>query len=204
MSNNSNYYLNLSIDVGDALNPNFNLTDFKKTSSDPDKPVSVWAIQKENLSSVFNTNWLSNLDSLGLDLSYALIFYRKANYDDRTLHVDTLANPFKVVNHGVNFVYDEDDDSEMVWYLLDSKDGTVEENFSTTGSLPACFWHLDSFYGKEVARKTIGRNLVLVNTSQPHTVQTFTKPRWSFSLRFTDCHELTWDEAIQKFSIISG
>lgn len=200
MSTSSDCYLNLNIDVKDALASSFSLSEFEKTSSSPQSPVKVWGVKSENLQDIFNKKWMSKLNSQGLVLSYALIFYREPNYMDRTVHVDTLANPLRVVNHGVNFVYDEHDDSEMIWYCLDSKDGTIEENFDNSGDLPACFWHLDNFYGKEISRKTIGRNLVLVNTSYPHTVQTFTKPRWSFSLRFTDSHELTWNEALDKFA----
>jgi len=197
-----NFFLDLNVDVSKALSPKLNLAEFRKSGSNPKGPIDVWHIPKEKLQNIFNVTWLDYFVKRDLEVTYALIFYRDKNYFHNDLHVDTIPDPLTIINYAVNFVYDLEDDSEMIWYKLDPRDGTLEENFSFEGGLPTITWNLDQFYGQEVARKTIGRNLVLVNTSYPHTVQTYTKPRWSFSLRFTDLDTLSWQEAVKKFSRI--
>jgi len=195
------FYLDLNIDVRDALSSSLSLSEFRKTGANADGPVDVWHLPKEKMQTIFNIEWLDFIQKeINVDLAYALIFYRTSNYFHRDLHVDSLPDPLRIINYGINFVEDKDDDSEMIWYELNPKDGTLEDNFMLSGGLPTCTWSLDDFNGKELARKTIGRNLVLVKTSLPHTVQTFTKPRWSFSLRFTDLDLLSWEEAVAKFS----
>lgn len=194
-------YLDLGVDVTNALSPNLDLSMFRKTGRDPEGPIDVWRIAEDELHTIFNIKWLNFLQkTLEVDITYVLIFYRTSNYFYPELHVDTLSDPLRVINYGVNFVYDKDDDSEMIWYDLDPKDGTLEDNFAFSGGLPSCKWNIETFCGKEIARKTIGRNLVLVKTSIPHTVETFSKPRWSFSIRFKDLDKLSWQDAVNKFS----
>jgi len=116
-------------------------------------------------------------------------------------YIDVKTNPLRTINYAVNFIYDKDDDSEMIWYELGNNDPGIEDTIEYhENGIPNCEWNIETFNGKEVARKTIGRNLVLVNTSIPHTVQTFKKERLAFSLRFSDFTEKSWSEAIRKLS----
>jgi hypothetical protein len=202
------YFLDLDFDVTNALSASLDLDALRLTGEDPSGAHDIWCFMRDDLDKIFDAEWINRLESLGLSISYALVFYRKDNYFHPHAHVDTLGDEnfdiqkdsIPVINYGVNFVLDAEDDSEMIWYELDPRDGTIADNFLINNGRGCSTWDLNHFYGKEVARKTIGRNLVLVNTAVPHTVQTFNKTRWSFSLRFTDLDRLSWNEAVDKFS----
>lgn len=198
-------WLDLDIDVKSAISKTFDFNKFRKTGNYPNDPVDVWFKDKNDIKKIFNQEWLTYMSSLNLEVQGALIFYRAPNHLCKHLHVDMTADPPKVVTYGVNFVVDPYDDSEMIWYDLGPNDNSIDSQFKIDkkSQIPSCEWNLSNFNGPEIDRKTIGNNLCLVKTTIPHTVQTYNKQRWSFSLRFADLTDLTWPEAINKFSRFS-
>lgn len=199
MAMHSNYYINLDIDVTDALRNDLDLEDFRKTGNNTWAPIDIWHLTKKNLIDVYNKEWLERMRSLSLEVEGSLIFYRAPNLFHKKLHIDVEVNPVRIVQYGVNFVYDENDDSQMIWYELNSPESLEERINWTAAGVPYCSWDLEEFDGNEVSRKTIGRRLVLVNTSVPHTVETFDKERWSFSLRMSDMANINWRDTLTKF-----
>jgi len=195
----TNYFIDLDIDITHALRDDLDLEDFRKTGNNINAPIDIWHLSKKNLIDVYNKDWLDYMKSISIEVEGSLIFYRAPNLFHKKLHIDVEIDPVKIVQYGVNFVYDENDNSEMIWYELNSQEPLEDRINWTAAGVPYCSWDLDEFDGYEAARKVIGKKLVLVNTSVPHTVETFDKERWSFSLRMSDMAYLNWKDTVSKF-----
>lgn len=195
------YYLELDIDVENAFNKQLDLERFRKTGYNLDGRIDMWHITRKNLLNIFDQAWLDYMASLAIDVEEAIIFYREPNYFHKNLHID-ISPSSQIMSNGLNFVFDHHDDSEMLWYELENNDedyimSTIKY---TEHDLPYASWEVDEFPGSLADRKTIGRKMTLVKTCVPHTVVTYTLPRWSFSLRTQELSNWSWEEAIDKLS----
>lgn len=195
----SKYYIDLNIDATNALRHDLDLEDLKNTVTNND-PVKSWTLRKEKLLDIYNKDWLDHIESIAGKIVGSLIFWRAPNYFDDKLHIDMKPDPLEVAKWGLNFGVDNNDNSDMIWYEPNSKEfldrGTTK--FTSNGS-PYRVWSLEEFEGYEAARKKIGQKLVLINTSIPHTIETFNKERWGFSLRTSDMAKLNWEDVTVKF-----
>ena len=197
----SKYFVDLNIDATNALRSDLDLEDFKNTVNTND-PVKSWTLMGESLYDVYDKEWLNYIDSVAGKIIGSLIFWRASNYFDDKLHIDLKPDPLEVAKWGLNFGIDGNDNSEMIWYEPYAEEFLSGGNtkFTTNGS-PYSVWSVEEFEGYEATRKIIGQNLVLINTSIPHTIQTYNNERWGFSLRTADMAS-DWEDAILKFKKI--
>lgn len=202
MENNytiSKYFVDLDIDATNALRSDLDLEDFKNTVKNND-PVKSWTLQKEKLLDIYNKDWLDYIESIAGKIVGSLIFWRAPRYFDDKLHIDIKPDTLEVANWGLNFSVADNDNSDMIWYEPNTKELLDGGNTKfTTSKSTYRVWSLQEFDGYEAARKKIGQKIVLINTSIPHTIETFNKERWGFSLRTSDMANLTWEDATVKF-----
>jgi len=172
-------FYQLDIDISQALNPELDLIGLKKEANDA---VHIWRIPHEKLPDVFDQDWLEYMRGMGLDVGSCLIFYRDAYYLHPSVHIDIHKPTGTPSHYAINWVLDPHDDSDMIWYTWPTEDSGTFDN--TPADTPYLGWDIDKFTGQEIYRHTIGNQVTLVNTSMPHNVETKTKSRWAFSVRF--------------------
>jgi hypothetical protein len=197
-------YKTLNIDTSNILAKSFDPWEYRKTRAlDPNGRISYWGLQGDDMREVISQDWLDYMKSLGIDIDTLLIFYRDKDLLYHNVHVDVeyVNNKLMTVNYALNFVLDENDDGEMIWYDLPDQQ-CIEDNVEIlSNGNPYCTWSLENLPGPEIARQCIaGKTLTLLNTQYPHNVQTHTRPRWAFSFRCPDDVHITFDQALEKFS----
>lgn len=180
----NNYcWYSLNIDFSNALRKDWvwKISDLKKSS-----------VQCVN-SSMFNSEWLNYMKSIGVPIDYVMLFYRIPKVYSRIAHVDVNGNknPITYVPYAINWVI-EGQDSEMKWYNLPEEHQNVKYTMANTPYLDWPIYKLN-----EIDSANIQNSFTLVRTDIPHCVLTNEKPRWSISTRSLSLD--TWDNAVNHF-----
>lgn len=181
---NINCWYNLKIDTTNAIRKDWNFIP-------PGRPLSVKFVTAPEL---FNQEWLSYMQSLGLSVVSALVFYRGANANAPTAHVD-LTNIGKVrpCSFGINWTLGGAG-SEMVWYDMPK---TGHEVKYTEANNPFMDWPFTDL--TEIDRTAIGsNNATLVRVGYPHTIEMKDDPRWCISARTLIREDLPWPQIVEK------
>lgn len=186
---NKNWYqLNISIDH--AVKSNF---DYYSLIKDSDFLAAYDWIQyhigEDQLTNVFNVDWLSYMKDLDLEVKYAYMFYRRPLRPglDPNVHVDGYQdNPLSIP---INWVITPDN-NDMVWYELKPDARGV----SLLGSIGRehTVWSLEEVI--EIDRHCLGNVPTLVRIDMPHSID-IRSPRCSLSVR-TVKKTLGWDQTV--------
>lgn len=191
----------LDIDVSNAVKLNFNR--FLSQSEYANKPGALWNFKDDNLTDLFNQQWLNYFSSLGFNIRNVLLFYQSSGYMHPVAHIDYVGmqNPTPAI-YALNFVASPNDDSKMVWYNQPDRPGVrgTDANFENPQNHYE-FWPIESLVGKEIAHRRIGNQLTLVSTGQIHNIIVGKQPRWAVSIRLTPNYQIqTWRDAVTCFS----
>lgn len=164
-------------------------------SENLDPPFSIYTVS--NIADILNSEWIDMVrKSLPQEvdlLDYAIVFVRRRPVPTNA-HLDVMTvNPTSLCVFALNFVIQDGEQSDMVWYK--KKDGSKInlEKITLYGTTPK--HELD-----EAGRAVIDRqNLTLVNTCDLHDIEyRGDSPRWCISLR-TNMPYQTWEEAVEAF-----
>jgi hypothetical protein len=188
----------LNINVKNALRSTFNPPEFFAKSEFKDGQVGLWAIHDKDLHEVlFSDEWLEYMESLDLKVGSCLVFYRAPHYIHNEIHVDVYKTDHEPAIYALNWTLEEEDDSEMVWYDIPIETGALDTELIPT---PYKHWPMDGGY-PEIARRSIGNKMTMVNIGLPHNVIVRDKPRWCFSVRmYRKSKPITdWKSAVDYF-----
>jgi len=187
----------LDIDTTNALNPQFDPYKLRAESTQADAPVSLWKIHGNEVYSVFNKDWLEQLEARGISMSSAMLFYRDAYHVHPVIHIDVFKDGTPCI-YAFNWVISPVDNSPMVWYDIEIGTGEVTENVASTKYQ---YWSMEEYQHTEVARKIIGNELTMVKIGMPHTIIVNEHPRWLMSIRCTFNENIKdWNSAVDYYS----
>ena len=191
---NNNCWYSLNIDFSNALRKDWEwkVPDLKKSN-----------IQFES-SRIFNTEWLSYMNSIGIPISHSLLFYRIPNGDPLRAHVDTYPKDYSskdqidineknytLIPYALNWVF-EGEDSEMKWYNLPDKFPDTKLSMTNAQYIDYSVSDLE-----EIDNTNIQNYFTLVRTDVPHTVITHEKSRWAISIRSSVLYN--WNDVVNHF-----
>lgn len=154
----------------------------------------IWSLDGQ-IKNIFTEEWLEHMGSVGLYPEHIMLFYRGIGERSTGAHVDILPPgkpPLEFTTAALNFVL-MGDNSEMVWYETPEKPKDVS---FTPAKTPYIEWKKTEL--KEIDRVHVGRELMVVRTNVPHTVEMGNTPRWCISTRLFENHKLTWEETIER------
>ena len=193
---NKNWYT-LNIDISTALRDTFNPIEYYEQSEFKGKPVALWMHHDEELRKIFTDEWLLQMESLDLKIGDCIIFHRQPYYIHPEIHIDVYRTDSTPAVYALNWILEEEDDSEMVWYDIPLDTGSLNTNLIPT---PYKWWPMDGNY-PEIERRSIGNKMTLVNVGVPHNVIVNKKPRWCFSIRMYRYNKSisNWKEAVEYF-----
>ena len=181
----------LDIDVSDAIRSDFNFDQLlADTQLKNPSPVHMWSYLLDNVGQLYSQDWLDYMKNIGLPVLGTLIFWRQANYQHPTIHID---NPDKTggkLGLSINWCIGPDS-AEMVWYETPSYSGNFGK--TNTGSLYQD-WPTED--GVEIARRCIGPTPTLVRVDIPHNVIMNNQPRLLISCRINFRTD-TWGQAVE-------
>tara|TARA_R110000772_G_C13261115_1_gene435389 strand:+ start:74 stop:772 length:699 start_codon:yes stop_codon:yes gene_type:complete len=200
----------LDIDTCGALRYELNLR--KLLGGKSEKSHFFWYPDK--LTDVFNQHWLDYLTTKHLTPTAVLIFYKSPNHNvtafPDNIHIDStnleeykrhklqdkafvnysinlLGNPGHLSGNGYAYEYkDWRDNGVMRWYNhanTEAKDSIYQTHDGRQSYYRACY---PDTTNDLIDVQEDCNHATLVNTSFPHEVETFDKPRLCFSLRCFD------------------
>lgn len=142
---------------------------------------------------IFSTDWLNYVKSIGLQINGAMLFYREACASTLEAHIDiATAEPLELCNFGINWCVGGKG-SEMVWFERPYYD--KNSIAKTAADTPYIAWPIDSL--KEIERRHIGLEPVLVRTDIPHCIIMKSDPRWCISVRLDYKSSMTWEQIVK-------
>jgi hypothetical protein len=97
--------------------------------------------------------------------------------------------------YGLNWVYNTDDDSDMIWYESPKENVPV-----TTTEYGTAQVDIDTSTLAEVGRVCIGNQLTLVRVDIPHNIQVRSNARFVISLRCRFDDYMSWNEVVSSFN----
>ena len=177
----------VKIDVANALNPSFVLP--IKSSQ-----AQLWKYPSQ---SVFNSDWLSYTESLGLKFIVGLLFYKKEHNNPIIAHLDfqgnisNITNQPAVVNFGFNWVFSGGNGSKMIWYEMPEEKTEIKW---TPRKLPYMEWPSSRL--KFIEEHAVTDKLTLVKTGIPHAIHSITGERWCMSARIDMPEVTSWDHIV--------
>lgn len=176
--NNTRCWYKLNIDVTNSIKK----TGFSFPNATKDRSL-IWRVLAND---IFDTTWLSYMGSIGLPVSAAMIFYRKALATDELAHIDA------ETTFGLNWVI-EGKDSEMIWYK--TPDDILTRPRKTTMSDSKYFdWPVNEL--EEIDRNKIESTLTLVRVDAPHSIVVSDQNRLSVSIRIVNGYKFKWDDIV--------
>jgi hypothetical protein len=190
-------WFKLSLHTQNCINTDFNFDFLLRERKQNDKlsPIYLWNYHGDNIFKVLNKDWVIYLKNNGLDIDLLTIFYRDANYQHPVAHTDTAKDPRLISKISlplvINFVTNNDDDSEMSWYQLPNETGTVSNEGNTYAAWT--WWPME--ITTLIDKVNIGKDLTLVRVDLPHNVIMGNNPRWVISMR-TKNSVNGWSEAV--------
>ena len=186
----------LNIDISNAIREDFDFAKLLAESEYADKPLGIWSYTQDEILELLNPEWVSYMATLGIDLTGIMLFYRKPYFISHEAHVDVRKSHGTAI-YGINWVFDPEDDSEMIWFDTPADSG--RDKTTEVGSLYKA-WTITDIADLEISRCCIKNIPTLVSVSIPHNVIVNSKPRWVISLRCPyEDDVLTWEDAIEKF-----
>lgn len=141
---------------------------------------------------VFDSKWIEYMDSIGLHMSFVLVFYRPAGFKHSIAHVDLNEKTSKATVYAVNLIV-HGKDSQMVWY--DLPQSKLEIQYTARG-VPYIAAPMDEL--REIQRSYLGNELALVRVNMPHAIFCGDEDRWCFSLRFSQEYP-TWNAVVDRY-----
>jgi hypothetical protein len=179
----------LNIDVTDAVRKDFDINELLIGNTEP---IRLWDFIGEKKTELFTSEWLHYMDSIGVPIAGALIFWRQANYQHPTAHIDVAPNNYSGLSAAINWCVGEDK-AQMVWYELpdvigDSNQTPVESNYQE--------WNISELV--ELERKIIGNVPKLVRVDVPHNVVMGDVPRFLITARTMEVFQ-DWDGVKNHF-----
>ena len=192
----SKSWYKLNIDISNAILPSYDIENFL---IDADYVIrnknAIWELTNDQLSQMFSTDWLGYMESIGLPVNNALIFYREAFFTHPNPHVDLMYGQEQYPALAINWVLGEDD-SEMVWYTI-KKNTILDQKIIPTGQ-----GHTYNTYDIndliELDRHRIGNIPTIVRVDIPHNIVVGKNSRWAISIRVStrDHNIVEWDKFI--------
>jgi len=162
--NTNHCWYNLDIDISNALRSDVS---FERTHFD------VWSFK--NAEEIFNSEWISYIDQLGLSISETMVFYRPADSEDSDAHIDGYAGSYKTF--AINWVIGGYN-SEMSWYNLPLNENKQEY---TTAKTPYISWPIEQL--TKIDQYKIVNIPTLVRVDLPHSIVVNDEPRLCISFR---------------------
>lgn len=179
----------LKIDVNNAIRKDFDINQLLVNNT---HPTGLWNYIGEDKTKLFTTEWLDYMNSIGVPIAGALIFWRDSNYQHPTAHIDVAPNECSGLSAAINWCIGEDK-GQMVWYELPNTTGysdqtPVDSNYQE--------WEITSLIESE--RKVIGNTPTLVRVDVPHNVIMGDSPRLLITARTMEVFQ-NWDEVKTYF-----
>ena len=176
--NDTRCWYKLNIDVTNSIKK----TGFSFPKATKDRAL-IWRVLAND---IFDTTWISYMESIGLPVSAAMIFYRAALATDEYAHIDTGAT------FGLNWVI-EGKDSEMRWYKTPDDILTRPRKTSMTDSIYVN-WPVNEL--EEIDRNKIESTLTLVRVDVPHSIVVSDQNRLSISIRIGNGTKFKWGDIV--------
>lgn len=186
----------LNINISNAVRKDFNFDEALAKTHAHKTGQWLWSFHKPDLLTIFNEEWLAYMKSLDLEVFSTLMFYRSPLFVGEP-HIDL------PTNFAINWVLDDQDSSEMVWYKLPSEvDYANDSRTAPTGGY--VYLPLDLNTLVETDRRTISMIPTLIRTDIPHSIYMQSSPRWALSVRVDIGKRvggsISWDEALAFFN----
>jgi hypothetical protein len=182
MSNNC--YYRLTLDVSNAIREDY-------VFPTPTHDYGIWNPPAEK---IFRKEWMEYMQSIGVPLYNAMLFYRAPGASTKETHVDiSKTNPLRLTNYGINWCIGGRD-SEMVWYRP-PKELRDEDVIWTRAKTPYIAMKYDQV--TEIERCHVGSEVTLVKTDLPHAVLMGDEPRWCISARTSWLDNYPWDGILE-------
>ena len=178
---NNNCWYSLNIDFSNALRKDWEwkIPDLKKSY-----------IRSES-SRMFNAEWLSYMNSIGVPINHAVLFYRTPNGDPPTAHIDINGNNHTPIHYALNWIV-KGKNSEMKWYNLPD---TYPDTKYSMANAPYIDWPMSEL--EEIDKANIQSYFTLVRTDIPHKVTTHEESRWAISIRSSVL--ANWNDVVSHF-----
>ncbi len=193
---NKNWYV-LDIDILNAINKNFNFEEPKYITK---TKHGVWGFDGDNLTELFDKEWLDYMKSIELEVLAVLIFYRLPHANTNEAHIDLVYGKENFPSIAINWTINDNDDSSMIWYK--KPDNTVDAPIKVILPEPGhkySSWEISEL--TEIDRHTIGNRPTVVRIDIPHTVEMKNNPRWAISIRCkTKSNISDWDDIVDYIS----
>ena len=184
----------LDINIDNAIRPKFNFDKLLKKSAHVDKfHWDMWTYRYEELPILLTEEWLEYMKSINLEISSALLFYRKPNFDSNEAHIDVPYNDNDIrLSCPINWVLGNDA-SDMIWYNMpDSSVQAIQLRTPTNDK----YTNFSISELTEIDRRRIGNRPTLVRVDIPHVIVVRETPRWAISVR-TKFKSSNWIEMVE-------
>jgi hypothetical protein len=184
----------LNIDVSDAVSEAGHVTIKNWIDGVPGHaPGGYWRIYHDaGVPEFFTSEFLTNMEERGLPVAMSVCFYRKPHYYHPTAHID--GSMTKKPIYGLNWVYTDNDNSDMIWYEAPKIDVPV-----TTTEYGTAQVDIDTSTLSEVGRLRVGPQLTLVRVDIPHNIEVQEHARFVISLRCRFDDFESWSDAVNYF-----
>jgi hypothetical protein len=171
----------LNINIHNAINPEFEFNDIISTL--PDKGHGVWCFEGDDLLKIFSKDWLDYMLENNLELCTALVFYRLPKTKSDYAHIDLISGQGNCSTIAINWVLDDTDDSDFVWYNLPDSDpaGVARLTLDSTDTYKYNSWHISNLI--EMSRRVIGNTPTVIRVDIPHAVHIGNNARLCISAR---------------------
>jgi hypothetical protein len=184
-----NCYYELNVDVTNAIRKDFDLNELLVGNV---QQIRLWDYIGDKKTELFTDAWLGYMDSIGVPIAGALIFWRQANYQHPTAHIDVAPNNYSGLSAAINWCVGEDK-GQMVWYEIPEKTGNtnqtpVDSNYQE--------WQTSQLV--ELQRKVIGNKPSLVRVDLPHNIIMGDVPRFLITARTMEVFQ-SWDDVKTYF-----
>jgi hypothetical protein len=185
----------LNIDASNALRKDVNLAEMYQQSQYAGKPAALWHYRDREVDKLLDTAWIDRMHQAGVPVQSAMVFYREPYYMHPAAHIDVRWNGENCVA-AFNWVLDDQDDSEMVWY--NTPDIPTNMDLSPAGT-KYLSWDLTDIEPYWLDAKIIGPVPTLVRTGIPHNVIVRSRARWAISVRYDEKSLDTWEKTVDFF-----
>lgn len=155
------------------------------------EPRGQYGIWHPLAKDVFNPAWLKYVNEIGLPIYSVMMFYRGPYASTVGAHVDiSRPDPFLLTNFAINWVYGGSD-STMSWFETPKEKKKVE---FTSANTPYIVWDKSGL--TKIESVTLGKQVTLVNTGIPHSIEMGKDPRWAISARTSIRDDYEWDNVV--------
>ena len=176
----------VNIDVTNAIRKDF---DFSQILTPSPKIFSYFGESREEL---FSAEWLNYMDSIGVGIAGALVFWRPSNYQHPTAHVDSPSEGSNELSAALNWCIGQDS-GQMVWYNLPETEGKIDQTMVKSNYRE---WDPETLV--EVDRRVIGNNCTLVRVDIPHNIIMSDSPRLLVTARTLETFQ-NWGQINEYF-----